>query len=172
MKFEVAAREAAEHIRRGSLVEDPEYSQVSAKAFDALASINDAGCLTFDSQEGGPGQRSYVTGFMKRSRAHEAVTGVNLAGRIAFSPVQVSKWPRNVPNIPVTLDPKDNAATWAPHFFTPGDIDCARAQVGLNKSEPVCVVHFIDPEWERSAHGAAGLFEVVRKSLCTKRKCR
>lgn len=164
---------AAGEIRRGSLASCPEFSQVSPRAFPALADINEAGCLTFDSQEGGARQRSYVTGFMRRDRALDAARRVNSSGRIAFSPVQVAKWIPNVPKIPVCVGTAARkkecvVETWAPHFIPRADVDVARKQVCLNKSERVCVVHFIDPEWGRSAFGAGGLFEVVRKSLSAK----
>lgn len=134
-----------------------------------LADINEAGCLTFDSQEGGARNRSYVTGFMRRDRALDVTKKVNLSGRIAFSPVQVAKWIPNVPRVSVCVGSGGKKGciveTWAPHFITRADVEIAKKQVGLNKSERVCVVHFIDPEWGRSAVGAEGLFEVVRKKL-------
>jgi hypothetical protein len=102
---------------------------------------------------------------MRRSRAADVVMRVNSAGRIEYSPVQVEKWPHAVPRIPVTLGAKGRGETWAPHFITGGDVDAARRQERLNKGEAVCVVIFLDPDWGRDAHGAGGLFEVVRKSL-------
>lgn len=160
MKFAAATADAAARIRAGSLVGPDDFSQVPQKTHETLALINERGCLTFDSQDGGEQdtrQRSYVSAFMKRGRADDAVEKMNSAGYVAFSPVLLTDWPEGVPRIPVTYD-AGRPCTHAPHFIDAENLALIKRGIRLDGREAVTLVEFVDPVWGRAATGKNGLF--------------
>jgi hypothetical protein len=167
--FAAAAAAAADFIARGGLRADAGDSQVAAEAWPALAAINRAGLLTFDSQGGADSaherQRAYVDGFLPAARAQAFVDAVNQhSDKVALllRPVG-AEWRDS--HVVVTVARDGRPQSFLPLYMDDGTYAMNRRTAGLAPDDPALLVAAFDPVWGRRAAGRGGLFKDVLAAL-------
>jgi hypothetical protein len=155
--FNEAAHEMARRIREGGNVGD--YSgEVHRSNWNSLAAINEAGFLTFDSQdtlhyEDGTPQshkRAFVLGFMSKYRATRFVENFNICQNKIAVVVSVTT-DYHSSHVPVTSQ-LSSPNYWIPRHsislsWPEKSIIGIKQEVGLTETEPVAMVVVMNADW-------------------------
>lgn len=181
--FEARCAEMAAAIRAGLLVRDADagFSAIHPRAHAALAEMNDAGLLTFDSQSGDDAsERAYVDGVMPVARARRFSAALNMGGDavcIVLAPdvPEGTEWH----TIPVTRRRDPQTGAWESETRLPLYLEARGARFEVNDAlgrrgarrrdtdvGDLRIVASFDARWGRDAMAPqGGLFPQVLRAL-------
>ena len=164
MELAPAARQAARAIRAGALQDTPSASQVARESWGLLADMNEAGMLTFDSQDAPPGsemtERAYVQAFMTAFHASTFVDALNRQTDKIAMVVHPCRRFEMLGRIPVTQG-RHGAETRFPPYMSMADHRHLKKVAGLRASAKVVMVECLDARWGRCAWKKDGLFRDI-----------
>jgi hypothetical protein len=186
MKFREALKNSVKHLKssefRDRVIEEDERM---LSEIDILVEINKNGYLTNNSQSGRQlkgkhyqdkksftiNERSYITGFMLKTKAESFLQHLHLqTDKIAFA-IPVSKCEIDIDSeltIPLTITKHAGEERVTTHMTTviPQDqMNFFLKESKLNKTEPVVFLFCFDPEWNRYSSEKNGLFTDILKML-------
>lgn len=185
--FRRLAETQAEFIRNGGLwitrpITHPNmrWAQVHKTAYESLALINQAGLLTYDSQDSvnaytgrvKSSERCYIQGIMLPDDALTFVNNINIWNddKVAIICMELPKYPRYGAEIAVTRAFDAASQTWIGSrtmdaFTFPDWIDIIRDTLKVPKRIKFSVVQVFDTKWGRPARSKKGLFNAVLRAL-------
>ena len=186
MKFREAVKESVKHLRSSEFLERvKEEDERMISEIDILTKINEKGFLTFNSQSGRQekgkhykdkkpytiNERSYIMGFMLKTKAVSFLQNMNLhTDKMAFA-IPVSKCDIDIPSeldIPLSISKHAGKETVNTHMSLaiPKDyMNFQLKQSKINRTEPVLFIFCFDPQWNRYCSDKNGLFSNIVKIL-------